>query len=168
MAPGNHHLAASIAAAVLLAASVGACGGGEADETTAAIPGGADAEAATVIDEWAQRLTEGDVDGAAEYFAVPSIAVNGVALEIESRADARLFNQSLPCGAELIEASAEGELTLATFRLTERPGPGTCGDGVGNQALTEFRIEDGLISEWRRAVPADGDGAGPEAPSNPI
>ena len=43
----------------------------------------------------------------------------------------RLFNESLPCGAELVEATDEGELTLATFKLTERPGPGTCGRGSG-------------------------------------
>ena len=121
-----------------------------------------------MIDEWAQRLTEGDVDGAAEYFAIPSIAVNGVAFEIESRADARLFNESLPCGAELVETSAEGELTLATFRLSERPGPGTCGDGVGGTALTRFRIEDGLITEWRRALAEEGGVDDPEAPSNPV
>ena len=121
-----------------------------------------------MIDEWAQRLTEGDVDGAAEYFAIPSIAVNGVAFEIESRADARLFNESLPCGAELVEASAEGELTLATFELSERPGPGTCGDGVGGTALTSFRIEDGLITEWRRALAEEGGVDGPETPSNPV
>ena len=169
--PRIPHIAAAILAALaLLATSSIACGGGDGDETTA-IPGGADPEAATVIDEWAQRLSEGDIAGAAEYFAVPSVAENGVTLEIENPADARLFNESLPCGAELVEATEEGELTLATFRLTERPGPGTCGQGVGGTAQTEFRIADGLISEWRRVVPESGgggEGTGPEAPSNPI
>ena len=41
---------------------------------------------------------------------------------------------------------------MATFRLTERPGPGTCGTGVGHTAQTEFVIKDGLIKEWRRVA----------------
>ena len=165
MASRTRLLAVSLA--VLLApVGVVACGG--EDEEEAAIPGGADPEAATVIDEWAQHLTEGDIDGAAGYFAIPSFTENGIPLRIASRADARLFNESLPCGAELVEASDDGELTLATFELTERPGPGTCGQGTGNTAQTAFRIEDGLISEWRRVVPEGDEDDGSQAPSNPI
>jgi hypothetical protein len=109
-----------------------------------------------VIDEWAETLAAGDVEGAAEFFAVPSVAENGPRLQIESVADARAFNAALPCGAELIRAETEGEITTATFRLTERPGPGSCGAGTGNTAKTAFLIEDGLIVEWRRAdLPED-------------
>ena len=46
--------------------------------------------------------------------------------------------------------SKDGRFVLATFRLTERPGPGECGSGVGHTAQTDFVIEDGLIVEWRR------------------
>jgi hypothetical protein len=50
----------------------------------------------------------------------------------------------------LIRAEGEGEVTTATFRLTERPGPGQCGDGTGETAKTAFVIRDGKIVEWRR------------------
>jgi hypothetical protein len=114
-----------------------------------------------VIDEWSATLRRGDVEGAAEFFAVPSVAENaGFLLEIESREQAVLFNASLPCGARLTRADAEGEFVTATFVLTERPGPGTCGSGTGNEAKTAFVIEDGEIAEWRRV-----DAGGERAPS---
>jgi hypothetical protein len=140
------------------------CGGG--DESTE-VPGGADPAAVAVIDDWARTLNEGDVDGAAEFFAIPSIAVNGLTLRIDDVADARRFNASLPCGAILEEAIAEDDLTIATFELTERPGPGTCGSGTGAEARTAFRIEDGEITEWRRVAtePGGSDDAQP-APSS--
>jgi hypothetical protein len=150
----------------VLVLALSACGGGE--EPTGAeageIPGGADPAEVRVIDEWAMTLREGDIDGAARYFAIPSVAENGPALvEIEDLDDARMFNASLPCGAELTRAVSEGDFVVATFRLTERPGPGTCGSGTGAEAQTAFVIEDGRIVEWRR-VGAGGE----EAPSSAI
>jgi hypothetical protein len=104
----------------------------------AEIPGNADPESVGVIDEWARTLAEGDVDGAAEFFAIPSVAENsGVIVEIEERADARLFNASLPCGARLEHAETAGKFTVATFRLIERPGPGSCGSGTGALCRSE-------------------------------
>ena len=135
----------------------------DAGDSHREIPGDADPENAVVIDDWAMTLAAGDVEGAAGFFAIPSVAENGgIVVEIENRDDARLFNASLPCGAELTRADDDGEFTIATFRLTERPGPGSCGDGVGMTASTAFVIEGGEIVEWRRV----GDG-GPEAPSTP-
>jgi len=151
-----------IAALVAIAAasiSLSACLGGSDEPETPAEPqeiaGDADPQDVEVIEGWSDALRGGDVDAAAEYFAVPSVAVNGLGLRIGSRDDARAFNQSLPCGARLIKAEGEGELTTATFRLTERPGPGECGDGVGRTAKTAFRIRDGEIVEWRRVGKAD-------------
>ena len=46
--------------------------------------------------------------------------------------------------------AATASWSLATFRLTERPGPGSCGTGTGATAQTAFLIEDGEIVEWRR------------------
>ena len=60
------------------------------------------------------------------------------------------FNESLPCGARLIRAETAGDFTTATFHLTERPGPGLCGNGTGQTAQTSFVIRDGKIVEWRR------------------
>jgi hypothetical protein len=39
---------------------------------------------------------------------------------------------------------------IATFRLTERPGPGECGSGTGETARTAFRVRDDHITDWLR------------------
>ncbi len=123
----------------------------------------ADADAADleVIEGWSSTLSEGDVEGAAGYFATPSTAENGpVVTKIESLDDAIAFNESLPCGAEVVSAHTQGDFTSATFVLSERPGGG-CGPGVGGRASTSFQIEDGKIVEWRRLdAPPGGGGSG--------
>jgi hypothetical protein len=139
--------------------------GGDDETTTTAIPGGADPADVAVIDDWAQTLSDGDVKGAAALFALPSVAENGATLRIGDLEEAVLFNSSLPCGATLVEAEPAGALTVATFELVERPGPGTCGAGTGAEARTAFRIEDGKITEWRRVAGDDGGGGAPAAPS---
>jgi hypothetical protein len=153
----------SIAATALAALALTGCG---EDVPTLTIKGGpsgdADPEAVEVIEEWAGALAEGDVEKAASYFAIPSLAENGpAAIRIRDRRDAVAFNESLPCGATLIRAEGKGGLVLATFRLEERPGPGSCGAGTGSTAGTAFRIEDGEIAEWRRVAVPGGGGAEP-------
>ena len=121
-------------------------------EERAEIPGEADPEEVRVIDEWSRTLREGDVEGAAGYFEVPSIAQNGTPpLPLASREEVIAFNEALPCGAILTRAEMKGRFTIATFELTERPGPGECGTGTGRPAKTAFVIRGGLIVEWRRA-----------------
>ena len=153
--------ALTLAASAIAMLTLAACGGDDVPTLTIeeGIPGGADPEAVRVIEDWAGALAEGDVEGAASHFAIPSVAENGpVALRIRDRADAERFNRSLPCGAELVRAEGHGGLVLATFRLEERPGPGSCGDGAGAKAATAFRIVDGEIAEWRRVgVPGGGE-----------
>jgi hypothetical protein len=142
-----------------IAVALAACGGDDTPTITIeeGVPGGADPKQVEVIDEWAVALAHGDVDEAASYFAIPSVAENGpVSTRIRDRNDAVRFNESLPCGAELIRAQGHAGFVLATFRLTERPGAGECGDGTGAEAATAFRIEDGEIAEWRR-IPAPGE-----------
>jgi hypothetical protein len=148
-----------ILAAGAIAITLAACGGGDGADTTGPgspaqeIAGDADPAAVRVIDAWATTLRQGDIEGAAGYFAIPSIAENaGTLIRIEDVDDARLFNASLPCGARLVRADDQGEFTVATFVLTERPGPGACGAGTGNAAQTAFVIEDGQITEWRRVA----------------
>lgn len=147
-----------ISATVLIAAlalPLSACGGGSSsdDSDRSGIPGGADPDSARVIDEWSTALREGDVQAAADYFEIPSVAQNGTPrLELDSRRDVVAFNEALPCGAELIRAEEHAGYVLATFELTERPGEGSCGEGVGNEASTAFLIQDGKIVEWIRAA----------------
>jgi hypothetical protein len=125
--------------------------GPQAEDPAAAEPEVSEADPADVevITSWLEALSEGDTEGAARYFAIPSFAENGPRFDIRSLADAVAFNETLPCGAELLSAETVGVFTTATFRLLERPG-GDCGAGTGGEASTSFVIEDRHIVEWRR------------------
>jgi hypothetical protein len=155
----------SLLIAILVASlALAGCGSDEeSSEKPSSVPGGADPAAVEVIEAWSSTLREGDVEGAAEFFALPSDARNGpIAIHITERADAVRFNESLPCGAVLERAVDHAGVVIATFRLTERPGEGRCGDGTGGLARTAFRIADGEILEWVRfpdpaEIPTPGD-----------
>jgi hypothetical protein len=143
------------ALAVLLALGVVAIAGcgssGKDDDTT--IAGFADAGDVQVIKSWADELRAGDITAASERFALPSIVQNGTRpLRLTNRQQVEAFNQSLPCGARLTAATTHGKYTIAAFVLTERPGEGQCGNGVGEQAKTAFVIQGGLITQWQRVV----------------
>lgn len=157
---------ASLCAALALTLAAGACGSEDATTDTVGagigLPDGHDS--VVVIDEWVRTLREGDVVGAAELFALPSVVQNGTPpIRLDTRAEAIDFNRSLPCGAELVGARRLGRLIAATFRLTERPGPGECGAGTGGLARTAFLVRDGKIVRWLRLrdVPQD-------EPSGPV
>jgi hypothetical protein len=151
---------ALLVAFVLAPAALVGCGEGDDAEpgpanrdasAPANVAGDAHPEDVEVIAAWSEALRRGDIDAASEVFAIPSVAENPpLLIRIDSEADARAFNKSLPCGGRLIRAESEGEFTTATFRLTERPGPGRCGTGTGETARTAFVIRDGAIVEWRR------------------
>jgi hypothetical protein len=109
-----------------------------------------------VVRKWSDALRRGDVRAASRYFALPSVVANGTTpIRLDSRGDVRFFNRTLPCGAKLIgtETAVNG-FFFATFRLTERPGRGSCGAGAGQTARTAFRVRDNLITDWLR-VPED-------------
>ena len=132
-----------------------------------------------VIRAWSDALRRGDVRGAAGYFAIPSVMVNGtdaagsaIVIPIGSAAEAVQANASLPCGARLLSADQRGRFVNALFRLTGRPGPGgsNCGTGTGQTARTNFVIASGRIVEWIRAPDDPGDNGTPRgqpAPSVP-
>jgi hypothetical protein len=139
-----------VLAGALATAGLAGCGG---SSDSASIPGGADADDVRVIADWADALRAGDIEGASDFFAVPAVVENGTPpLRLTTRDEVDAFNRSLPCGAKLTEAETTGQLTIATFELTERPGAGECGDGVGETAKTAFAIEDGHIVHWLRVV----------------
>jgi hypothetical protein len=141
---------AALALATALSFPIG-CGGDSGENEDAKIPGGADHEAVQVIRDWVDELRAGHVAAAAGYFAFPSIVENGTPpVTLHTRDDAVAFNRSLPCGAKLIRARPFGRYVAATFRLTERPGAGSCGAGTGNLARTAFIISEGKIVQWRR------------------
>lgn len=116
-----------------------------------------------VIRAWADTLRAGRVAAAASYFTVPAVAANGgPAINLLTRRDVRLFNASLPCGAVLLSTRRISRYTVATFRLTDRPGGG-CGPGAGQKAAAAFVFSRGKIAEWRR-VPLP-PGPAPRKPS---
>lgn len=169
-----------LAPVLILAFALAACGGGGGDDgggraahappraTPSVEPqaeprgGGGDEAARTgpvtsgeksVIRGWSAALRRGDVDRAVGYWAVPSIASNGgPPIRLVSGRAVRFFNEGLTCGARLESATREAGYVLATFRLTERPGDGECGSGVGQTARTLFRLREGKIVEWLRAA----------------
>ncbi len=151
---------AAFIALLALAGCGGSSGSSATSSTTATVPGGADPAAVKVIEGWANSLRRGDIDSAAGYFALPSVAENGVIVRIDTADQAKLFNASLPCGARVTRAVTAGRFTTATFRLTERSGPGSggCGPGVGQTAQTSFVIRDGKIVQWRRVGRGSGSG----------
>jgi hypothetical protein len=129
-----------------------------------------DPAATRVIKAWTTALRNGHVDAASRYFAIPSIVQNGTPpIAVRTRAQARAFNASLPCGADFRRAVAVGRFTVVVFRLTNRPG-GDCAKGVGQAAGTAFVIRHGKIFEWRRVddrtVPQGTPGPQP-TPSSP-
>src|SRR4051812_8044709 len=105
----------ALLALVIAASAIGACGGDE-DGGTAKAParpaittlpgdpgtGVVDRAAVDVVRRWSDALRHGDVAGATAFFAIPSRASNGDGVvRLNSAADARAFNESLPCGARL-------------------------------------------------------------------
>jgi hypothetical protein len=134
------------------------------------------AGAVGVIKAWSDALRRGDVRGAARYFAVPSVMVNGtdtggsaLVITIVTPVQAEAANATLPCGAQLISTDQRGRYVNALFRLIGRPGLGgtDCGGGVGSTARTNFVIAHGRIVQWLRAPSDPGDNGTPSTPGQP-
>jgi hypothetical protein len=106
-----------------------------------------------VIKGWTGALREGHVAQASRYFGLPAVVSNGTPpIRLTTRDQVRFFNRTLPCGATFDSATDTGAFVVATLVLTERPGPGRCGSGVGAEAYTAFLIRRGKIVQWRRVV----------------
>jgi hypothetical protein len=121
-----------------------------------------------VIKGWTDALREGHVKAAARYFALPAVVSNGTPpIRLTTRRHVEFFNRTLPCGARFKEAVDTGAFVVATLVLTERPGPGRCGSGVGNEAYTAFLIRRNKIVQWRRVVePAPREDEAPAEPES--
>ena len=150
-------------ALLVVALALAGCGGDGPDEPERPRSTGPSPE--SVVRGWADDLRRGDVDAAAARFAVPAIVANGTPeIRLESRAQIRVFNDTLPCGGRVTETRRHQGVIIATFELTVRPGA-RC-DGAGNQAQAAFEVRDGKIVRWLR-VPAPGERDGP-APGGPV
>jgi hypothetical protein len=142
------------AAILVVAATLAAIGCGGSSH-----PGrGSLGEDTAVVRGWSDALRVGQLDRAAAYFALPStvqLTPGGPLATIRSRADARAFDELLPCGARLVSARRVGRFIDALFLLTTRPG--TRCDGAGATARTAFDIAGGKIVQWRRVANEPGD-----------
>ncbi len=166
--PSRPLLALAVTATV--AAPAGCGSGGRGDP--AARGGDSDAQ---VIRGWADSERAGDTSRAASYFALPAIVANGTPpLRLATRSEVVAFNRALPCGAQLLRTVADRGYTVATFRLTNRPGA-SCQGAEGAVAYAAFRVRDGKIAQWIR-VPGEAapgimappvPGGAPRAPGAP-
>ena len=152
-------------AALILALTASGCGASSPNRLT---------EATQVIGAWSRALRHGELRTAADYFALPSLFVNGAGggaevITIHTAAQARLVNETLPCGARLISVRRDGRFFNGQFLLTGRPGPGgsDCVPGAGETAHVDFEISHGKISAWIRAPSAAGPAAPIPAPAQP-
>jgi hypothetical protein len=123
-----------------------------------------DPAALRVIRGWTQAQARGDVVRAASYFSLPALVANPQPLRLQTRAQLLAFNRGLPCGAKLLDAFGIHRLTVATFRLIDRPGA-SCGQGVGGTASTAFVIRNGKIAQWLRVPDQTAGGPPRRAPS---
>lgn len=109
-----------------------------------------------VIRGWLLALQRDDYDGAADYFARGALIDQGDPYRLRGPSDARIFNASLPCRADLAGVDDEpGPKSLASFRLREGPG-GPCSGTV----KVRFTIREGKFTEWRQ-LPEEPEGLGP-------
>lgn len=99
-----------------------------------------------VIRGWLLALQRDDYDGAAYFFARNALIDQGDPYRLHGQAEARIFNASLPCRADLAGVKDEpGPRSLASFRL--RAGPGGPCSGI---VKVRFTIRKGKFTEWRQ------------------
>jgi hypothetical protein len=150
-----------------LGAVAAGCGGGSGTvtvvahhprTTTGAAPAGPAAPHApsaadvAVVRRWADAVRLGDVPAAVRAFRVPAtIANGGPPITVRSRDGIRVFNETLPCGAKVVDAKpAPLGYFVVTFLLVDRRGSRNCGAGVGQLARTAIRLRHGRITDWVR------------------
>jgi hypothetical protein len=98
-----------------------------------------------VIRGWLLALERQDYEQAAYYFAPGAIIDQGHPFRLRTAKQARNFNASLPCRADLIDLKDEGRRVLATFQLHKGPGGGCSG-----LVKVRYTIRKGKFTEWRQ------------------
>lgn len=171
-------LAATLAAAALLAACTDA--GQDAGEapTTAATsapaprtteaPESGERRATTdtetmerVVRDWSTLLNAGDNRGVARLFALPAVIAQGeFAGEFRSYDAIADFYARLPCSGTVVSISFdEPDVALAVFSLGHRT-TSRCDAEPGTLAAARFVFRDGELVAWQQVpVPADEDTA---------
>jgi hypothetical protein len=107
-------------------------------------PGGVSDRA--IIRGWLDHLNKGRFEAAAGYFAPGAVIELGSEFTLRSQRHAVEFNRALPCRAVLTDTRADGDATIAAFRLAEGLRR-ACKDG--GSARVRFVVRDRLIAELR-------------------
>jgi hypothetical protein len=131
-----------------LALAVAGCDTGSSPSAEADRPaerGGIHSYEGRVIRGWLLALDRQNYEEAAYYFAPGALIDQGHPFRLRDESDARTFNASLPCRANLVALQDEGATVLASFRLREGPG-GRCSGIV----RVRYTIEEGKFTEWRQ------------------
>jgi hypothetical protein len=105
-----------------------------------------------VIRAWASALSAGDIDQAADLFALHVQVADGINPQrgLHTRGSIVAFNRSLACGQKLVDwQRGRQSAVIATFELTDRRGAaGECGKNVGQKTATAFVVERRLIQQY--------------------
>ena len=106
-----------------------------------------------VIRKWATAVSAGEIDAAAQLFALHVQVADGVNPQrgLHTRESIVEFNRSLACGQKLLDwQRGTQSAVIATFKLTDRKGAaGECGKNVGKKTATAFVIERRLIQQYK-------------------
>jgi hypothetical protein len=144
-----------LAAAVVCALLVTACGQSGKKQTTTAQPAPKPPSASVpvrkgdekIIRAWNKAENAGDYKRAATYFARNAIVIQSYILKLTNRHFAELWNSGLPCRADITFVQGEQATTLVGFDLREGP---THKCKEGGSAQVRFTIRGGLIRQWRQ------------------
>ena len=134
------------AIALVAVAGLASCGGG------GSVPeDGVHSRDGLMIRDWLMAVDHYDFGRAASFFAPGALIDQGRPYRLPNTAAARIFNEGLPCHADLIALRHEGARVLATFSL--RAGPGGPCDG---EVKVRYTIKQGKFTEWRQVPRRDG------------
>jgi hypothetical protein len=140
-----------LAAIALLAVAVLAgCGGGESKSKP---EDGLHSPEGVMIRDWLMAVDHYDFGRAASFFAPGAIIDQGRPIRLPDAAAARIWNEGLPCHADLIALKEEGSAkVLATFSLRAGPG-GPC----RGEVKVRYTIKRGKFTEWRQLPKREGE-----------
>jgi hypothetical protein len=116
-----------------------------------------------VLRGWGVALRRDRNGRAARYFALPALVAQSGVATLETPAQAKAFNDALPCGARLLRVDADGRFLVGTFELTRRPEHKCTAPGA--VVRLAFVLRDRKIAEWRE-VPTGATEPGPARPEN--
>jgi limonene-1,2-epoxide hydrolase len=116
--------------------------------------GGGDPSPESVVRAWSEAINSDDSAGAARLFADGARVVQDDEVRrLETYAEARAWNASLPCAGRIVRLTAHGETVRVTFVLGRRRPQTPC-DGPGERAQALFRVREGRIVLWHQLDPA--------------